>query len=429
MEVTINTLSDVQQEAAFRLTDEELKPHFDSAYKKFAPKAEIKGFRKGKVPMEMIKKLYGEAIERDALDDIATDSFRSAMVERNIEPLGQPTMVTMDFKRGEHFAFTIKYEVKPVIELKNYKGLSVVKPIHTVTDKEVEAEIERLRRANAEMLGVSLVRDDSDHVITADVQELADDGMPLVGKKTIDAHFSLSDETLVKEIKDALAKAEVGGEYKVRFEQQHGEHAHTHHIALSVKKIEKVDLPDFDDTLVKKITQEQVATKEQFLANLRNDIDGYWKDLAERSVHDALMDEIVKAHDVVVPETLVNLYLDSFVEDVKNRSRDKHLPKGFDETKFRNENKEYATYQAKWGLLREQIVEKEHLTVSNDEIEQLAATEAGKIGLTKEQLLKYYQSSSAATERLLSIKLMQLLKDHATISEKVVDEPAEAQLT
>ena len=74
-------------------------------------------------------------------------------------------------------------------------------------------------------------------------------------------------------------------------------------------------------------------------------------------LQDKIVDEIVKAHDVPVPDSLTNLYLDSFVEDVRNRSRDKALPKGFDETKFRSENKEYATYQAKWALLRERIVE------------------------------------------------------------------------
>lgn len=426
MEVTINTVSDVQREAEFSLTNTELQPHFERAYKKFSPKAEIKGFRKGKVPMAIVKNRYGEAIEQDALDDIATESFRSTMIERNIEPLGQPTMIDMDFKRGEYFRFKIKYEVKPTIELKKYKGISVEKPIHTVTDKDVDAEVERLRRINATLLGVTLVRDGCDHVITADVQELADDGMTLVGKKTKDARFSLSDETLAKEIRETLAKAEVGGEFKVRFEQHHGDHAHTHFIALSVKKIERVELPEFDGTFVKKITQEKIATKEEFLDNLRKDIDTYWVEQSDRRVQDSLVDEIVKAHDIVVPDSLVNLYLDSFVEDAKNRSRDRQLPKGFDEAKFRSENREFAAYQAKWGLLREQIVQAEKLTVSDEEIEQLAAAEAQGIGIDKDQLLKYYKNSNAATERLLSSKLMKLLKDNATIIEKNVAEPAMA---
>jgi trigger factor len=328
----------------------------------------------------------------------------------------------MNFKRGELFTFKIEFEVKPKIELKNYKGLVIEKPVHTVTDKEVDAEVQRLRRIHATMLGVTLVRDEGDHVITADVQELAEDGMPLVGKKTKDARFSLADETLAPEIKTALTKAEVGGEYRVRFEQHHGDHAHTHHIALSVKKIEKVELPDFDDTFVKKITQEKFSTKDEFVANMRKDLNAYFEQQSDRKVQDNLVDAIVKSHEIAVPEALVNLYLDSFVEDMKNRSRDRKLPSNFDDAKFRAENKEYATYQAKWGLLRERIVEQEKLTVSDGDIEQLAETEAASIGIGKEELMKYYKSSNAATERLLSNKLMKLLKDSAIVTEKVVEE-------
>ncbi len=426
MEVTINNISDVQHEADFTLTDADLQPHFEQAYKKYAPKVEIKGFRKGKVPMPMIKKMYGEAIEQDALDDIANESFRSIIQERNIEPIGKPSMVEMDFKRGDHFKFKIHYEVKPSIELKQYKGLTVEKPVHSVDEKEVTAEVDRLRHANANLLAVTLVSGTDDHVITADVQELAEDGMPLVGKKTKDAHFYLSDETLAKEIKDVLAKAEVGGEYKVRFEEQHADHAHAHHVAISVKKIELVELPEFNDEFVKKITKDKVGSKDEFIENLRKDLAAYWTQQSERHLQDKIVDEIVKAHVVEVPDSLVNLYLDSFVEDVKNRSREKALPKGFDEAKFRNENKEYAVYQAKWALLRERIVEAEKLTVSDEEVDELAASEAASIGIEKEQLLRYYKNSNAATERLLSKKLMKFLIDNAAITEKNIDEPAQA---
>lgn len=426
MEVTINPLSDVQHEAEFMLTDADLQPHFEQAYKKYAPKVEIKGFRKGKVPMPMIKKMYGEAIEQDALDDIANESFRSVIQQRNIEPIGKPSMVEMDFKRGDHFKFKIHYEVKPAVELRKYKGLSVEKPVHSVTEKEVTVEIDRLRQANANMLGVTLVSGTDDHVVTADIQELAEDGMPLVGKKTKDAHFYLSDETLAKEVKEVLSKGEVGGEYKVHFDEQHGEHAHKHHIAISVKKIEKVELPEFDDAFVKKITKDKVASKDEFLENLRKDLASYWVQQSERHLQDKIVDEIVKGHDIPVPDSLVNLYLDSFVGDVKNRSRDKTLPKGFDEAKFRSENKDYAAYQAKWALLRERIIETENLTVSEEEIDELATAEAASIGIEKAQLLRYYKSSNGATERLLSKKLMKFLMDNATITEKNVDEPAQA---
>lgn len=422
MEVTINTISDVQREAEIFLTAEELQPHFERAYKKVAPQIEVRGFRKGKVPLEMIKKLYGEAIEQDALDDIANDSFRSAMEEKHIEPLGQPAMVNMDFQRGQHFRFTIQYEVKPTFELKPYKGLAVEKPVHHVTDEEVQSEIERLRRAHATLLGVTLVRDNDNHIITADVQELADDGMPLIGKKTPDARFELADEALVQEIRDVLAQAEVGGQYRVRFSAQHGDHTHQHHIELKVKRIEKVELPEFNDEFVRNITGDSTATTATFLETLRKDLETYWARQSERMLEQAIINELVRMHEFTVPESLVNFYLDSFVEDIKSRSRDGRLPSGFDEKRFREENRPYAVFQAKWALIRERLIEAEGITATEEDVERLAASEAASLGLDKERLLRYYRTSNAATERVLSAKLMAFLKDHARVTEKVVDE-------
>ncbi len=426
MEVTIKTISDVQREAEFTLTNTELQPLFDNAYRKHAPKVELKGFRKGKVPMPMIKKMYGAAIEHDALDDIANNSFRSAMEERNVEPIGRPSMVESDFRRGEHFTFKIKYEVKPTIELKRYKGLEVERLVHTVGDKEIEQELERIRRVNASLLGVTLVRDDGDHIITADLQELADDGMPLIGKKSKDARFSLADETLASEIRDALKKSEVGGEYRVQFETRQGDHVHHNHVAISVKKIEKVELPDVDDAFVRRVTKEKVATKDEFLASMQKDLESYWAEQSERQLQDLLVKEIVTSHEFEVPESLVSLYMESYLEDIKSRTKDKRLPSDFDMKRFDDANREYASFQAKWGLLREQIIEREDLKVSEEELEELVAKDAPALGIEKEQLMKYYKSTGSVSERLLTTKLMNLLKGNATIRERVVEDSVAA---
>ena len=421
MEVTINTVSEVLQEAEIEVSHAELVPHFEEAYKKYQPKVELRGFRKGKVPMEMIKKLYGEAIEHESLDTVASEFYRKAMTERNIQPLGQPSMVDMDFKRGEHFRFKIKYEVKPAIVLKKYKGISVEKPVHTVTDEELNGEVEHLRHANSTTEDAAAVTG-AEFIVTADVQELDDAGTPLIGKKTAGAKFTLSDETLVKEIREALASAEVGGTYRAKFESQHEDHSHPVHIALTVTKIEKVNLPAFDDELVKKITDGKVTSKDEFWKNLRTDIQKYWDEQSEKKVSDALAAETVKAHDFPVPDSLVNNFIDAFVEDLKSRSRDRKLPKNFDEKKFREDSKEYATWQAKWMLLKERIVEVENLTVADEEIEQLAQKEAVHIGIDAARLLEYYKSSSSAADRLLTDKVVALLKSQAKIKEKVVDE-------
>ena len=417
MDVTINTISETQQEAHITLSSSELEPHFEHAYEKFRPKAELKGFRKGKVPMEMVKRLYGKAIEEDALDDIANESYRKAMDEKHIEPIGRPSLEGMDFQRGKSLSFTIKYEVKPPIHLKSYKGLKVDKPVHTVNDEELDAEIEQIRRANSTKTGVNSVTD-PEHIVTANVQELDEQGTPLIGRKTSQTTFLLSDTTLVQEIRDALKNAEVGGTYRASFTSQHEDHSHPVNVTITPTKIEKVDLPPLDEALIKKVTGDKVTTETEFRANLRKDIEKYWAEQAERKVNNDLIDEVVRLHDIAVPETMVNAFLESFLDDIRSRSRDRTLPPDFDEKKFREESRANAVWQAKWMLIREQIAAAENLTVSDEDLVALAETDAAQTGIEKERLLQYYRKTGSVGEKLLTDKVVNVLKASAKITEK-----------
>jgi trigger factor len=421
LQVNISNLSEVSHEAEIELTSDELHPHFERAYEKFRPKAELKGFRKGKVPMEMIRKLYGEAIEQDALDTIAGEVYHDAMQERDIHPIGQPALVDMDYRRGERFKFKIKYEVLPSIELKSYKDLAVEKPIHQVSDAEVEAELMQLRRSNSALVPVQAVTD-SEHLVTADVQELDDSGAPLIGRKSLNSRFFLSDDKLAPEVRDALSHAETGGSYRVQFVSEHEDHTHTTRAAMTVTKIERVTLPAFDDALVTKITGGKQTSAEEFRKSLHADLQRYWDEQANGAVDDALANEVVRRHEFPVPDSIVEGILDSFVDDIKQRSRDQRLPSGFDEQKYRAESRSYAVWQAKWVMLKEKIAEAERIAVSPEELDQRAEVEASRMGIGKDRLVQYYRSSRAASDRVLSGKIMEFLRSHAKIKETVVHE-------
>ena len=421
MQVTINTLSDVKQEATIELVHDELQPHFEEAYNKYRSKVELKGFRKGKAPLAMVKKLYGEAIEHEALDDIANTVYHQAMEERNIHPLGRPSMVDMDFKRGERFQFRIEYEIKPPVELKTYKGIAVERLVHAVSDEEVDEEIQQIRKANSTMAPADAVTDD-EHIVTADVQELDEAGTPLIGRKSNGVRFYLSDNSLAPEIRDVLRAATVGQTVQAAYESKHGDHSHNVRIALTPKTIEKVQLPEFDEALVKKVTRDGVTSPEEFKTSMRNDLQRYWSERAEAKVADDIASEIVRQHEIPVPEAFVEALLDSYVEELRGRTRDRSLPAGFDEKKYRDERRTQAIWQAKWMMIKERIAEVENLTVTDEDIEALAAEEAGRTGLDKDKLLPHYKRSDAVRDRIISGKIMEFLKQHARISDKEMKE-------
>ncbi len=426
MEVTINNVTDCDREVEISLSLEELVPYFEAAYKKAAPSIEIKGFRKGKVPMSLIKRMYGDSIEYDALDDIANDSFKKTMEERNIQPIGTPNLVDMKYKRGEPFTFKIKYEVKPDFELKDYKGIEVEKKIHRITEKETAAEIERLRNINASYEEAKKV-DGTEFMVTADLQDLDESGTPLIGKKSDGVKIYLNEPGTEKEIKQALAHAELGGVYAAKFTHQHDDHSHNVHLQITVRKIEKVILPEFNDEFVKKNTKGKYSSSTDFQKAIHEDLQRYWNEQTEDQFVNDLTREIVRRHDFAVPETLVSGFIDSYIEDAKNQQSNKKLPKNFDEKKYRESLRPTAVWQTKWALIREQILNNEKIEVSDAEIEAMAEKESAKLGIDKERLVQFYKSSEASRERMVNEKLIELLKKSAVVKEvENADIPAEA---
>ena len=352
MEATVQSLTDVSREVQISATQEELTPHFEKAYQEYRKKIEIRGFRKGKAPLDLVKKLYADLIENESLNTVATEFYRQTVKDKDLKPIGEPVLIDMDYKRGERFVCKIQYDVRPVIQLKDYKGIAVDKVVHTVTEQEIEMELTRLRRSNAVLTEVDAVTD-PEHIVTADLQDIDESGTPLIGKKSENIRFYLGDEQLEPPFKDALKEAKKGSAYPVTFEHQHEEHAHTVHTLVSVRKVEKVKLPTLDDAFAAKITKDKVKTVEALRAGIKDDIIAYWKHKSEREVINAISAEIIRRHDFQVPESLVRSVLDGLVEEMKNEYPGKKLPAEFDFEKFSEENRAYAVYQAKWALLRE----------------------------------------------------------------------------
>jgi trigger factor len=416
LEVTVHTRSDVSREVEIEVKPDELQPHFEKAYREYRPKIEINGFRKGKAPLEMIKKLYGEMIENEYLEKLTSELYREAVKEKDLQPIGEPTLIDLNYKRGEKLWVKIQYDVRPTIELKKYKNLSVEAVVHAMDDGEIEDELLRIRRINSTREEVEKAAD-SEHIVSANLQELDEAGVPMIGKKTDGARFYLADPQLEQPFKDALQGTSPGNEHVIKFEHQHDEHAHKVNMKATVTKIEKLVLPELNDEFVGKVTKDKVHSVDEFRKGIREDLEAYWKEKNRRSLINAVVGEIIRLHEFLVPESLIRSVLENLLEDVKGQYPNKQLPEDFDTEKFFQENRAYAIFQSKWALLREEIIKTEQLTVDESVLVAMAEKEAPKIGIDKERLIAYYKSSDQVKDRLLGDKLMDMLLESSKIKE------------
>jgi trigger factor len=416
VEVTVQSLSEVSKEVEITATPQDLAPHFDKAYLEYRKKIEIRGFRKGKAPMDIVKKMYGDLIEHESLNEVATEMYRKAVKEKELKPIGEPVLVDMDYKRGESFRCKIQYDVRPQIRIQEYKGVPVEKNVHTITKDEVEKELVRLQRANATMEEVEAVTG-QEFIVTADLHDLDDHGIPVAGKRSENIRFYLADEQLEQPFKDTLQEAKKGGVYQVQFEHTHGDHAHTVNTQIAVKKVEKVILAPLDDALIIKVTKNKFTTVDALRTSIQENLTTYWKEKTDRQVINSVTAEILRRHEFQVPESLIRSVLDGLLEEVKNEYPTKRLPDEFNIEKFNEENRAYAIYQAKWALLREELIKAENITASDEDLAKLAEEESAKIKIPKERLIDYYKTSEQIKDRLIGDKLLKILVDSAKIKE------------
>src|SRR5437867_3108660 len=203
MEIKVNTIDSCKREVEFDIHAGEMLPYFEKAYLKYGNRVSVPGFRKGKAPVSIIKKLYGEAIEHDSLEDIASDTFNSYLKNEHIHILGEGSLSDMKYTPGSHFKFTIKYEVKPEFELRNYKGLQVTKPVYEVDEKMVDDEIKYLQAKYCTYENRDTA-DTDEYVITVELQKLDNNNFPIIGYKQDNIRIYLNDSGIEEEIKTQL---------------------------------------------------------------------------------------------------------------------------------------------------------------------------------------------------------------------------------
>jgi trigger factor len=398
------------------LSDAELQPHFEAVFEKYKKNLKIQGFRKGKVPVNLIKKLFGEEIKNEAIEEVVERVFREVRAKENLRPVAPAKLEDIKYEpeQGLHFKATV--EVVPEIELKNYKDLAVEREIYEVSEDDVADALENVRERLAVMQPVEEAARE-DHYLLADFQEVDVSGVPVIGKKFEDRFFRLNGEGLNKDITQQLIGVKAGEMRRIELSSQDGtNHQKKEYFNVNVKEIKSKQLPELDDELAKD------TGKFQTLDELKSDIlEKLIKQAQAESQHQLrhnLIDEVLKRNSFDLPEVMIQNYLDALAEGAK---RDKNSK--FDEEAFRNEYRTIAIWNIKWELAKDKIIELENLQVSDPDKEAFIARVAAERGIDAAKLRKSFENKNAQKQLLedvLETKVIDFLQQHAKIKERKV---------
>ena len=425
METKINVLSDSEHEIEVKLDYTEIKPELDEAYKKERKTISMPGFRKGKVPMPMLKKVYGEAIEYKASEDIANKKFWDVVKEKELKPISMPQMTNLDYDINTSLSFSVKYEVKPTLELKGYTGLKIEKPIFKVKEEDIEAEVKNMLKSKANFELADVV-EDSNYRITVDLQRIDKDGKEMEGGTSKDMVIDLSDSKVNENIVKNAQNKKNGEEFEFSFIDKHmhgdNEHEEEYNYVAIMKKIEKIVMPEATEDLIQQLSSKKAKTVEELTNFTKENYENYYKDQSEKIFDNSLLSEIVKNNEFEPSKGYVKTVLDRMVETEKQNAQQYKQP--IPDTNVLKENlKTKADWNAKWQIILENIAEKEKIEVTDADLEELAKEEAEKVGIPAEKLINYYKDSNRK-ESMIEEKVLKFLKENNKVVEVDPEEKA-----
>jgi trigger factor len=406
------------------LTAEEIKPHLEKAFKKAQKNAELDGFRKGKVPMSVIEQKFGSAIRADAAEDIVQQVFPEALEQSGVRPLAPASVEEVDYDPDDHLNFTAVIEVEPELDAPKWKSVTVEKDVAKITDEDVNRHLEGMQRERAIISerpeGEGAEQGDR---ITADIQQLDENGLPVIGKRYEDQTFEVGHDVLGHGSDELLIGITAGESRKIKTHQHlHNEKGEevTQDVQWEVtaKKVEKVELPELDDNFAS-----SVDPKFESIKALRDDVKEqlgkYAEYRADQLLENRLVEAIVEANEFDVPPSLLEDTIGRLYQD-----QDEQIRNAMDEKTLLEQLKPYAERQLRWYFLRNRLIDDLEIKASDEELDKQIEEYAERSPDHKIEDLKVMFASKENRERLsdeiVGRKLLETLKEGVKTKDKKV---------
>ncbi|MDP2365099.1 MAG: trigger factor [Ignavibacteria bacterium] len=421
MEYNVLELSSSENEVEIKLQYDEIKNEIEEEVKKQTKKIQIPGFRKGKAPISMLKKMYGDAFEYEASEKIANSFFWKVAEENQLKPIGQPTMTDIKFEPEKELSFKVKYETIPLLDVKNYKGLTFDIPDLIAGENEIAKEIDYILKSNKTLEDAEVILDNN-FTIDAEIILIEKNGDELPESKPEKMQIDLTSDGVAKEIVENSKNKKVGESFNFTFKDEHKHkledgteesHKEEYTYQVNILGIKKVVLPELSEELIKKVSRNKVSTENDLRDEIKKDIQNYYDQQTEEMVKVKLIGEIIKNNDFVPPKSLVNNILEEYLKNEEEKAKKSKYP--FNKEETRKKLLKSAESEVKWYLIGNKIKKNESITMTDADLTELAEKEAQRTSLSVEKIMNYYKNSNHS-EKILEQKLFDFLKSNNTFN-------------
>ena len=308
MQVSLETTEGLERRLTITVPAEQVDTEVNGRLRQLAKTRRIDGFRPGKAPLSVIKKMFGASVEQEVAGDLMQRNFFEAVMSEKLNPAGMPTMEPAPLKAGEDFTFTAVFEIYPEVEVKGLDAISVEKPQSEVQDADLDKMIETLQKQHADWVAVEREAGTDDRVTMNFVGSV--DGEEFEGGAAEDFQLVLGSGRMIPGFEEGLMGKKVGDNFvlEVNFpEEYHAENlkGKPAKFDVAVTKVEAQELPELTEEFVKRFGIAD-GSVDGLKAEVRKNMDRELTQALKASVKEQVIDGLLEQNPVDVPQSLVD---------------------------------------------------------------------------------------------------------------------------
>jgi len=399
MSLQVEKLEHNMAKLTIEVSAEELEGAIQKSYLKQRGKVNVPGFRKGKVPRQVMEKMFGvEVFYEDAANTLIPDAYAKAYDEADIDIVSQPSIEVTQIEKGKPFIFIAEVAVRPEVKLGEYKGVEVDKFSNRVTAKEIDAKLEEERNKNARTVSVEGRPVQKDDEVILDFEGFVD-GVAFDGGKGENYSLTIGSNTFIPGFEDQLIGVEAGKEVEVNvtFPEDYHEESLKGKPAVfkcTVHEIKAKELPELDDEFASEVSE--FDTLEELKADIKAKIKEQKNAEGKSAQQDQALDTIIAATEMDIPDAMVETEARQMVDSFGQRIQQQGLTMqqymqftGMDTEKMLEEMRPQAMKRIQTRLVLEAIVAAENMVTSDERLDEEIAKMAEMYSMEADQLKSY----------------------------------------
>ena len=370
--ITVASKDAASRTFAVTVPPERVRAAEEDATSRFARQARLPGFRKGKVPRDVVRRRFADAIRQTALEDLVRETWSRAKDQEALQPIGDPQVRNLQFEDGAPLTFELLVDVKPELDLERTGGFRLTRHVHRVTDEMVEAQLLALREQKAPWVPVAERAKPGD-LVEATVQNLDD----AEARDPEPVRFVLGQGRALPDLEEQLMALDVGGTWEgtIRFPDDHPDEARRgqpRRVHVTLHEVKRQQLPELTDDFAREAGAFETVAELREAA--RKDLEDAGRREAEAEVRSQLVEQLAAANNVAVPPTLRDRALLAYAkaygipEDQLQR--------------FVNEMAPIVEAGVRRDLILDAVAEKEKLACTEKELDARIADLAARRGET-----------------------------------------------